>query len=198
MAGVSHPLFGARPHPGDGRGRPLGSAAGARAAENIARSGWCPQPSSARWRSASPRRLPALPLPFVEPVILASVVVIGLLAAVALNVPDRRLPWRWSASSPSSTAMRMAANSARPARSPSASASRFPPRCCTLPALGLGSGSAAPSAATQAVCVTRLAGGATALGRALAGVRSIGEHHDPGRNHHRRRRHRAQQGRARP
>lgn len=29
----------------------------------------------------------ALPLPFVEPVILASVVVIGLLAAVALNVP---------------------------------------------------------------------------------------------------------------
>lgn len=31
--------------------------------------------------------LMALPLPFVEPVILASVVVIGLLAAVALNVP---------------------------------------------------------------------------------------------------------------
>jgi urease accessory protein len=29
----------------------------------------------------------ALPLPFVEPVILASVVVIGLLAAIALNVP---------------------------------------------------------------------------------------------------------------
>ena len=32
--------------------------------------------------------LSALPLPFVEPVILASIVVIGLLSAVALNVPS--------------------------------------------------------------------------------------------------------------
>ena len=41
--------------------------------------------------------LSGLALPFVEPAILASVVVLGLLAAVALHGAGRRPAWRWSA-----------------------------------------------------------------------------------------------------
>lgn len=91
MAGVSHPLFGAdhilamvavglwAALLAQGRGR--GAANGADALWLV------PAAFVGTMALGFTAALLAVPLPFVEPVILASVVVIGLLAAVALNVP---------------------------------------------------------------------------------------------------------------
>ena len=142
MAGVSHPLFGARPHPRDGGGRPLGRVACAkerRPARVLAGA------SSLRRRDGA--RLRRRAVPPATALRRAGHPRLGRRHRPAGRGRAQRArpasPWRWSASSPSSTAMRMAANSARPARSPSASASRSPPRSSMPPALGLVLGSAA-------------------------------------------------------
>lgn len=89
MAGVSHPLFGVD--------HILAMVAVGLWAALLARSPDRTTNHRALWLVPSAfvgtmalgfaAALLALPLPFVEPVILASVVVIGLLAAVAFNVP---------------------------------------------------------------------------------------------------------------
>ena len=94
MAGVSHPLFGvdhilAMVAVGLwaallGRGHDRGANAACRLLAAL----WLvPAAFVGAMALGFAAALLDLPLPFVEPVILASVVVIGLLAAVALNVP---------------------------------------------------------------------------------------------------------------
>ena len=150
-----------RPYSGDGGRRALGGAA------------WRPGPKSALWLVPTAfvgamaigfaAALAGLALPFVEPVILASVIVIGLAAAVALNVP-------------AGAAMAMVGffaffhghahggESARPARCPSASASPFRPRCCILPASGQALGLDGSSAAKPGGWPRAPLAGAAALG----------------------------------
>ncbi len=85
MAGVSHPLFGAD-HILAMVGVGLWAALLARSEDR--RALWLvPAAFVGAMCLGFLAALLALPLPFVEPAILASVVVIGLLAAVALNVP---------------------------------------------------------------------------------------------------------------
>ena len=85
MAGVSHPLFGAD--------HILAMVAVGLWAALLARSGdrrallLVPLAFVGAMALGFAAALLNLPLPFVEPVILVSVVVIGLLAAVSLNVP---------------------------------------------------------------------------------------------------------------
>jgi urease accessory protein len=85
MAGVSHPLYGVD--------HILAMVAVGLWASLLARSGdgralWLvPAAFVGTMCLGFAAALSSLPLPFVEPVILASVVVIGMLAAVALNVP---------------------------------------------------------------------------------------------------------------
>jgi urease accessory protein len=81
LAGVSHPLFGAD--------HILAMVAvGLWAALLGGRAPWqVPSAFVATMAVGFAAALAGAPLPFVEPVILASVVVIGLLAAVALKVP---------------------------------------------------------------------------------------------------------------
>jgi len=79
LAGVSHPLFGAD--------HILAMVAvGLWAAQLGGRALWL-VPSAFVGTMGFAAAIAGAPLPFVEPVILASVVVIGLLAAVALQVP---------------------------------------------------------------------------------------------------------------
>ena len=154
--GLPAPVQRRGPPAGHGDGRALGRAFGWRGAAGAARC--LPR----RHGAGRPLGFAGVALPGVEAGILASVIVLGALAALAVRLPLAARAWRWSRGSACCTARRMARNLAALALLGAIGGT------AVLHGAGLALGGTAAPWARRAA---QLVGGATAAAGRAAGLR---------------------------